>query len=1256
MARFVEQWDQQGEPAAHSVQALLSSPSHALALLRLMARSVREAATPEPGLELASHVTLFFVRAAPLRPAATDFLRSLVRMQTVQSCAQQLATAATLLLANQPQQTAARSPRSGAQDVLPFLAKVLTQALLPIAILVNLVDVPAGHHREPDGSKQQQQQQQQRDAGRALAREVVRALRDSCFLEHAARLMVLPEVVIPQVEKMVVWANSTRYNFFQSFAGALTLYDNLTEIEGEDATAAALREALSGPCARHAALVHGLAALCAADGGPSYGLPAAALAAAAPELAPAGRLPFAALPLGRSVMLCSVAALERCSGGPGQPGRRAAVGVLLRIVRLAVASAEAWYAEADAKDEVDAAAAAEEEEEEEEEQEEEKGEEERRAAAPRPAPPMPGGSGVGGSCATGASSVPPQPILPADAELAGFIDLLQSAVGRLLLPLIGSDGAEGLSLPPAPPPHLALEGGLLPCVERTLRRACCDPDGPEGCVLGGLLGGWDLIGDRGRHLFTPLLAYGGPRQAAALVLSPGKLLRCPLLPGLLWSRPWTDHRDQEHVLLRAAGAFLTDALLPASGERGGGGGGGGGGGPPPRLAGAASLVACVWLPALSALVLRSIADDRLLRCGPAKLRFLLRPLLLWLPVLASRCCDGAGGGADPASRAPTAAPRGAVCRTWLLEEVRAVPLLGAALRLMQQQQQQPQDGGEAGGGGKGGEADVWTDRDRAELSRSCVALAAACPAQVREAALWRRRVVVATAPLPSMRRPAEVGAAAVAVGAEAEAVAEASSDGVGAPAPLPLTAAPSCAFPWRANLLRGLWAGGSQRRREKGAAAAAAAEDLGVQLEGWVAEARAGEVGLGAHPEPARREQQAAAEVLALPARGAGAGLDLAHPRAMLAAARALLRTCSRAACPFLDGGSEAKAAPLNACARCGCAWYCCRQCQVEDWRAGHQAACAGATGHGGGTFKIAGLQPGHARHVNPEQDVFDAIVWVVRPDFDAAPRSCVALAAACPAQVREAALWRRRVVVATAPLPSMRRPAEVGAAAVAVGAEAEAVAEASSDGVGAPAPLPLTAAPSCAFPWRANLLRGLWAGGSQRRREKGAAAAAAAEDLAVQLEGWVAEARAGEVGLGAHPEPARREQQAAAEVLALPARGAGAGLDLAHPRAMLAAARALLRTCSRAACPFLDGGSEAKAAPLNACARCGCAWYCCRQCQVEDWRAGHQAACAGATGHGGGTFKIAGLQPGHARHVNPEQDVFDAIVWVVRPDFDAAP
>eukprot|EP00198_Chlamydomonas_reinhardtii_P011416 XP_001700753.1 predicted protein [Chlamydomonas reinhardtii] len=59
-----------------------------------------------------------------------------------------------------------------------------------------------------------------------------------------------------------------------------------------------------------------------------------------------------------------------------------------------------------------------------------------------------------------------------------------------------------------------------------------------------------------------------------------------------------------------------------------------------------------------------------------------------------------------------------------------------------------------------------------------------------------------------------------------------------------------------------------------------------------------------------------------------------------------LPRLCSNPACVVLKGDCEVEL-PLKACGGCGgAAAYCCRDCQVAHWRAGHKAACGKVTGN----------------------------------------------------------------------------------------------------------------------------------------------------------------------------------------------------------------------------------------------------------------------------------------------------------------------
>ncbi len=69
----------------------------------------------------------------------------------------------------------------------------------------------------------------------------------------------------------------------------------------------------------------------------------------------------------------------------------------------------------------------------------------------------------------------------------------------------------------------------------------------------------------------------------------------------------------------------------------------------------------------------------------------------------------------------------------------------------------------------------------------------------------------------------------------------------------------------------------------------------------------------------------------------------LLPPAEARAALPLLARRCAHATCAGLWGDSEAGLlGGLRACGGCGAAWYCCRECQAADWRAGHREACGG--------------------------------------------------------------------------------------------------------------------------------------------------------------------------------------------------------------------------------------------------------------------------------------------------------------------------
>ncbi len=88
------------------------------------------------------------------------------------------------------------------------------------------------------------------------------------------------------------------------------------------------------------------------------------------------------------------------------------------------------------------------------------------------------------------------------------------------------------------------------------------------------------------------------------------------------------------------------------------------------------------------------------------------------------------------------------------------------------------------------------------------------------------------------------------------------------------------------------------------------------------------------------RARQAAAALGPVPC---GCSLLLPTPAEARAALPLPARSCAHAACAGLWGDSEAGLlGGLRACGGCGAAWYCSRECQAADWRAGHREACGG--------------------------------------------------------------------------------------------------------------------------------------------------------------------------------------------------------------------------------------------------------------------------------------------------------------------------
>ncbi|PNH11958.1 hypothetical protein TSOC_001164 [Tetrabaena socialis] len=848
------------------------------------------------------------------------FALRLLRTQPLQCCARRLAAVGAALLSlerggegpqEQPRRGAASSNAARAQlaraDCLLLPKDARTAIGQSIFLIQGLIFVAA----HPDGEEAELAQ---------LLQELATALRNSCVLEHTARtlLLLLDSRLQHADEKGGDCLNVLGLLcILQRTAERLLSFVIAAPATSEHvALAAALRGVLSGRCVQHAVLVCGLVALCAADGGPSYGLPGELLQRVpliGQRQGPAGALEGFDLRLVSGRQVLDHRALRRMVRvlGSGDraapPGRHGALALLLRVGRLAVASGRSHLT---AGRESGAQAAA-----------ESAVWHERGSSTSTSAGASGSGSGnwdgSSGSSSNNNSrsskssdshglrqaqvpALPQRPHPPSMPRLelvldenalqplfsgaleaamalcfpAGPADRPQRAAARVecwrlfadytrgVLPLRRRDSLPaspvrhltdpgrlmpGEPLPDSPPPSWedALAGGWLPCLERLLRRGGEDPAGPELLLSFPalvLMEGAAVIDSpqAWRHLAV-LLAYGEPRQAAALVATLGKLLRgadpvrladvvskrsvAPALPAL-----W---------MLASAGLELL-TIAAAESDAGGQAQGGLPRGAPSaagqQLALMLSYALCEWLPPLA----RSWRGGAVRDGGSAA-----RPGV----------GRNSSGGNDPYDDG---------CGGWrqlLLEEAAA---LGTA----------------------GGQAST-----RRELGEQLAGAA------------------------PGLRRS---GAAA----------------------------ASQPRFPWRPRLLRAL---AGSLRAEGHRAMWDCAEALAAVLQSWEA---GGSVGTGGEAASSQAEVGAGARVPPAAWRRVEEGSTYVNARVVqrlsatlvpVAEARGVLRTCSHPGCISLAGDSEAEAeAGLVECGRCGAARYCCADCQVAHWRAGHREACVG--------------------------------------------------------------------------------------------------------------------------------------------------------------------------------------------------------------------------------------------------------------------------------------------------------------------------
>ncbi|PNH01978.1 hypothetical protein TSOC_012081 [Tetrabaena socialis] len=797
------------------------------------------------------------------------FALRLVRTQPLQCWARRLAEVGPELLSlhrglqqgeggpqEGPRGSAASGGAARARDrqlfVVSAASDMLSQSLHSVEALISLALPVNGQGDAPPPHSE-------------LGQELAGALRDSCVLEHAARTLLL---LLPLQRLQPAGGDDDSDNFRHAQALALTInrmawvalcsapmgdgIATATTSEPSTLAEAALHELLwaSGRCLQHAVLVLGLAALCAADGGPSYGLPSELLRHV-PVIGRRERPGGEAVDLrhtpGRVVLdstaFENMAQMLRCGVWAAPPGRQGALALVLRVARLVAASGRAHLGAGGGSAEAEATAR----------------HECGSGGGSGSGSGSDGGSAVAVAAAAGEAAVAAAALgdgrskpQPERAAVRAECWRLFAAYTRDVLPLPLQRGPPcspvrhlqdpgpmlpGAPLPASPPPSWAdaLAGGWLPCLERLLRRGGEDPADPESRLAMNALAvclpdvkpctlTWRFL--------AVLLAYGEPGQAAALVVTLGKGLPAadlfalvepkaaynrivaPTFAGALWALG-SAHEEWEAASGAAAYEALT-AALPAQTAAG------------RQLALMVSCAACEWLPPLARLAMRAMQ----LRSVPAAAgaaqddapsATLLLPLLGWLPVLAQRCtmaavgeaaagggvaaAVGGAGGAGPADPGGGVShgPSGGGWLQLLLEEVGAVPLLGAALHMLT-------------GADVAAPANVFASA-RQRLVRACLAVTVACPREVRAAA----------------------ARAATGQGV----VAAAGTAGVGAPTlrgqgPQPAAEAPAVGaaplahaqFPWRPQQLHALAAS----VRAKGwDAEADGADALAALLQSWEA-------------------------------------------------------------------------------------------------------------------------------------------------------------------------------------------------------------------------------------------------------------------------------------------------------------------------------------------------------------------------------------------------------------------------------------
>ncbi len=484
-------------------------------------------------------------------------------------------------------------------------------------------------------------------------------------------------------------------------------------------------------------------------------------------------------------------------------------------------------------------------------------------------------------------------------------------------------------LPAEPPPDLAaaLAGGLLPCLERLVRRAAHRPAG--GSSSGSAdAAPWkahmqllaDLMAQQGAHQYVAwTLTYGKPVEVAAFVSSASKLLRAAVAHQVA-------HWDNEWMKVGAVGGFAAvfpllrmhewvqtgsgcagvaagaDSEAGAAAAAGAAARAGSGPRAPAEAAVGAGLPAGAGAGAGAGARAGAGAGAGTGTAGEegGPMRQLRRTAVLaaceWLPALSQLLCMMAKMTMSPTAQA----------RAQLLKMGKMVCVYASAIVAWLPLHTTADRGGQEEQQGWAQLRRVVQETGRAEVLAGCLRLLAYLEAnghagcQAAEPTFVRLvDQLLAAGLLLATRSPGEVRRALACHPAE------------GCPA--------HCT--WSSKLARGLVRGLPNR-------GGACGEELVRLLESW--ERGGGVPAPGVASQAPDVQQQLGIGMLDR----MGAGGEAGQPPFPL-------RRCSWGRCTNLAGDSEAAVA-LQACSRCGEAWYCGRGCQVAHWREGHKAECGG--------------------------------------------------------------------------------------------------------------------------------------------------------------------------------------------------------------------------------------------------------------------------------------------------------------------------